>query len=156
MSSKQTPLYENSVTDNRPFTCGKCSKEMSTSGWLCPDCLAKKWKNFNRNGLTRHKGVDYACNCYGSGSDSQGRVIVRTERWAHDKNCPLFRKRVYGCNDSVCDCHGGSTVNKDGSVVIHPIEEHEVKCPVRINIAKSLVLIRRGSFDGVYAISPTE
>jgi hypothetical protein len=92
----------------------------------------------NRYGLIRLEGVEYACDCFASGTDPKGNKVVKAERWQHERNCSRFVKKVW--REPVCDCVEGSTINSDGSITVHPFG-HDLKCPIRKKFAKDSVAI---------------
>ena len=91
----------------------------------------------NRYGLVRLEGVDYACDCLASGTDTKGNKIVKSDRWAHERTCSLFKRKAW--SEYICDCREGSTINNDGSITVHP--SHARECPIFSKLVKDSVAI---------------
>lgn len=118
--------------------CRKCLKIKTNgdNGWLCSDCLKEKWKYRIPYGLKRFEGVEYPCDCYASGTNEKGQIVIIEGIRKHDPKCSLFRKNKAGWSEPVCDCPNGSTVNDDGSLSIHDPTMHDRICKIRKNFSK--------------------
>jgi hypothetical protein len=128
------------------FTCGKCQAPIREDVWLCDVCWKDRESKTNRYGLVRQEGVDYACDCFASGTDEKGNKKVMAFRWNHKNNCSVFKRKTW--KEKVCDCDKGSTINPDGSITVHGVN-HDLACPIRKKTNKQSVEIH--PFFGGYA-----
>jgi hypothetical protein len=129
------------------FFCGKCQAAIKDDVWLCANCWKDRESKQNRYGLVRHEGVEYACDCSASGTNTKGDKVVIAERWNHETNCSLLKHRIWNEDQKPCDCPNGSTINSHGTIIIH-LDNHKRDCPIRKKAAKES--IEQNAFFGGY------
>lgn len=137
------------------FCCGKCQAAIKDDVWLCSTCWnEREAKLSNKYGLIRHEGVEYVCDCFGSGSDEKGNRWI-LEKSKHALSCKLSQKGKKISDEPLCDCPSLEK-DKDGNplpqkdkhgnykIIFRP-EKHEQGCHIRRLIQES----KNGSDVGI-------